>query len=180
MNGNTIGIIARIPHNRAALPPIKNKAREGSMRDNNISQEAAENKIRSMIKWQNDGDPGALGTMLKPRYESFNLEKMTLTCSFLTEDWSRNPNGVVHGGIISAMLDTIMGTVSVWHSGKPTPTVMLQTSYIRPVPLRQRVYICAHITNAGRTLVHTTGEAWMEEKPEKIVATAVGSYFVTE
>lgn len=150
------------------------------MKDNNITQEAAETKLRSMIRWQNEGDPGALGTIMKPRFESFDLEKTTLVCSFLTEDWSRNPNGVVHGGIISAMLDTIMGTMSVWHSGKPTPTVMLQISYIRPVPLKKRIYVRANITNAGRTLVHTTSEAWLEGSPEKIVATAVGSYFVTE
>jgi uncharacterized protein (TIGR00369 family) len=151
------------------------------MRDNNITQEQAENKLKSMVKWQNDGDPGALTTMLKPRFESFDLKKLTLTCSFLTEDWSRNPNGVVHGGIIASMLDTVMGTLSTWNSGTvPTPTVMLQVSYIRPVPLNTRVYIRAHITNTGRTLSHTTGDAWLESAPGKTVATAVGSYFVTE
>ena len=150
------------------------------MTDQSLLQKEAENKIKSMIKWQNDGDPGALGTMLKPRFESFDFENRTLICSFETQDWTRNPNGVMHGGIMTAMLDTIMGTLSVWHSKGPTPTVMMQTSFLRPAPLRQRIYVCAHITNAGKTLVHVEGEAWMEERPEKLVATAVGAFFVTE
>ena len=51
-------------------------------------------------------------------------------------------------------------------------------SYLHAIPLNDRLYVKSKLTMAGHSLCHVTAEAWMENLPEMIVATAAGVYHI--
>lgn len=106
----------------------------------------------------------------------------TLTLALNAKPWMTNPLGVMHGGLVTSAMDTTMGTLSFYatEGKRRTPTVSMETAYIRPVPLSGRILIRARLTSAGRTLVYLTSELCAEDAPERILATSSGVYFRTE
>ena len=67
--------------------------------------------------------------------------------------------GMVHGGIVSLMLDEAVGWAA-WHAGHPGVTGRLQVSLRRPLKLGERIRIVGRVDSTRRTLIHTT--AWIE------------------
>lgn len=114
--------------------------------------------------------------MMEPNYVACDPEALTLTVSYASKLWEQNPDGVLHGGIVATMLDTVIGTLTHIITGKLTPTVSLNISYLRPAPGDGVIVIKAYVTKMGRTLIHTRGEAWEEKRPEKLIATAEAVY----
>lgn len=117
--------------------------------------------------------------MMALRFERCDYEGRTLTVSMAAEPWMTNPLGVMHGGLVSSALDSAMGSLSSWWTGgaKRTPTVTMQTTFLRPVPLSGRVFLKSHLISGGRTLNHLSAELWAEGDEGRTLATATGSYF---
>jgi len=120
---------------------------------------------------------GSMYGMMKVRIEACSVESLECVSSYLTEEWMKNPFGAVHGGMVTTMMDSAMGCFASCVAGVGTPTISIDTNYLRPVPLDQRLCIRAKVTGLGRTVAYLSGEAWMEGCPEKLVATACGTYF---
>lgn len=88
-----------------------------------------------------------------------------------------NPNGVVHGAVLFAMMDTAMGAavMSVIEDGQHCATIEIHTRYHRPVSsgsLRGE----AVVMTAGKRIVHL--EARTRDDDDRIVASATGSFAV--
>lgn len=117
--------------------------------------------------------------MMALHFESCDFEERTLTVSMAAEPWMTNPLGVMHGGLVTSALDSAMGSLSSWWAGgaRRTPTVTMQTTYIRPVPLTGKVFLRSRLISAGKTLNHLSAEIWAEGEEERTLATATGSYF---
>lgn len=88
-----------------------------------------------------------------------------------------NPNGVVHGAVLFAMVDTAMGkaTMSVLDEGKFCSTVELSHRFIRPAS-SGRLTGTATVVKQGRHLVHL--EARVIEGDDRLIATAAGTFAV--
>jgi len=67
------------------------------------------------------------------------------------QSWS----GMVHGGIVSLMLDEAVGWAA-WHAGHPGVTGRLQVSLRRPLKLGEKVRIVGRVENVRRTLVYVS------------------------
>ena len=94
--------------------------------------------------------------------------------SFWADERLLNPNGVVQGGFLTAMLDDTMGPagVTLLEPGQMVPTLELKTSYLRPArpgPL----YSEARVVHRGRSIVFT--EATLSDSDGQPVATATGT-----
>jgi acyl-coenzyme A thioesterase PaaI-like protein len=63
--------------------------------------------------------------------------------------------GMVHGGVISLMLDEAVGWAA-WHAGHPGVTGRLQVSYRRPLKLGEAVRIVGKVDRVRRSLVYVT------------------------
>ncbi|GIW86232.1 MAG: hypothetical protein KatS3mg108_0556 [Isosphaeraceae bacterium] len=68
--------------------------------------------------------------------------------------------GIVHGGVIAALLDACQGmaAASVAPAGHDVLTVQLNVNFIRPVPLGEFVEARGQILHAGRRTAVTRGE----------------------
>lgn len=142
------------------------------------TQEDMELSLRGFIERLNFGAPGSIDEGMAPRFESCDLSGRSFVSSFVGQDWMQNPVGNVHGGIIGTAFDEAIGTLAFFAAGdKMAPTVSLQVSYIRPVPLGRRFYIRSWINSSGRTLINAMAEAWLEGEEDSLVATATASYF---
>lgn len=143
--------------------------------------EQMEQIIRATLM-STQADKDTMCGMMALEFVSCEESGPALTLALHTKPWMTNPLGVMHGGLVSSAMDTAMGTLSFYATeGKHrTPTVSMETSYIRPVPLECKILIRAHLTSAGRTLVHLTSELYAEGAPGRVLATSSGVYFRTE
>ncbi len=90
-----------------------------------------------------------------------------------------NPNGVVHGAVLFALVDTAMGkaTMSVLDPGQFCATVDLQMRFIRPAS-EGRVVAEVSVLKRGRSVVHL--DARVHDGAQRLIATAAGTYAVIE
>ena len=140
---------------------------------------AMEREMRAVL--ERLGQPeGAVGSLLGLSLVTCDPEEKTLTLSMEPSPWMANLMGWMHGGMISSVMDTTMGALSRWCRGGEefTPTVTMQTTYLRPVMLSGRLYIRARVTHAGHSLISLTSELWSGDETERLLATSCGTYAV--
>jgi acyl-CoA thioesterase len=88
-----------------------------------------------------------------------------------------NPNGVVHGAVLFAMVDTAMGkaTMSVLPEGRFCASVDVQLRFIRPAS--EGVLVAdVEVLKRGRAVVHLQGS--VHDGDDTLIATASGTFAV--
>ena len=89
-----------------------------------------------------------------------------------------NPNGVVHGAVIFALVDTAMGksTMSVLDEpGRYCASIEVALRFIRPA-VAGRLTATATVVKRGRNVVHL--EARVVGDDQRLVATAAGTFAI--
>lgn len=88
-----------------------------------------------------------------------------------------NPNGVVHGAVLFAMLDTAMGraTMSVLADGQFCATVDIQIRFIRAAS-EGTLVADVEVLKRGRAVVHLQGS--VHDDQGRLIATGSGTFAV--
>ncbi|MGZ4352928.1 MAG: PaaI family thioesterase [Gaiellaceae bacterium] len=67
--------------------------------------------------------------------EPIRAERGVVAYGYMPQEREYNPMGAVHGGVVTMLLDTAMGSAvqSILEAGASFTTVELKTSFVRPV-----------------------------------------------
>lgn len=135
--------------------------------------------IRFVQRINDEGLEGtSFNSAMQPRYEGCSFERKSLLLSFPVERYMRNPVGVMHGGALSGALDIAMGSLTFYMAGEyVTPTINLNVSFERPVPVGKRLFVESACISCGKTMAYATAKAWLEGQEHKILGSAAGTYY---
>jgi acyl-coenzyme A thioesterase PaaI-like protein len=119
----------------------------------------------------------SINGMMQPEFVECSFEEKTLKMAFPVLEWEKNRIGVMHGGSIAAAFDIATGLLARFLSGENfTPTIQLETVFIRPIPIGDVFVVHIKTNLAGRKLTHLYCEGFVKSTG-KLAATATCSYF---
>ncbi|MGB3698963.1 MAG: PaaI family thioesterase [Gordonia sp. (in: high G+C Gram-positive bacteria)] len=103
-------------------------------------------------------------------------EGVTVNASLDVVDWMQGGPGVIHGGVLSAAFDEVMGT-SPLMAGKAVVTGHLEIDFAAPIPLGSTLHFTGEVLGGVRRKVYTRAVAHLGD-PERPVA-AAHALFIT-
>lgn len=120
-------------------------------------------------KWQYDYP---LMDWLKPNV--LEVEEGYVKMSFKAEPYMLNPLGILHGGIVSTILDELMGAVS-FTLARPNGfvTINMNVDFLSPAKLDEVVWAEGAVVRAGKTVLHVKAELYNTEN--KLLAKATSN-----
>ena len=78
-----------------------------------------------------------------------------VACTFTVPDRYQSWAGMVHGGIVSLMLDEAVGWAA-WHAELPGLTGRLEVRYRQPLKVGEEVLVRGRVEHVRRSLVYTS------------------------
>lgn len=100
----------------------------------------------------------------------------SLVLGYETKPWMANIWGVVHGGVVAALVDSCMGITCAAQCGLITPTVSMTVNYARPVPLNASLVVRTRTVRCGATSGQLSAEVYPAGQPDRLLVTASGAY----
>lgn len=90
-----------------------------------------------------------------------------------------NPNGVVHGAVLFALVDTAMGkaTMNAIEPGRFCASIEVSLRFIRPATAGQLTAV-ANVVKQGRSVVHLDARVLGDD--ERLIATAAGTFAIID
>jgi uncharacterized protein (TIGR00369 family) len=112
------------------------------------------------------GQDNPIGLKMKIDQQD-NAARAEFTASKLHQGWA----GIVHGGIITAVLDEVMSYATLFQ-GIKTVTARIEVRIKRPIHTGEPLTISANITRKTRKLVESRGVIYLKDGTPVAEATA--------
>ncbi len=131
-----------------------------------------------IVKMQNNSSMCMVCGLANPyslKAHFFETDEDLVLCQIRIDDKHQSYPDRVHGGMIAALLDEIMGRVNmIFDPMGFSITARLDTQFLLPVPLNEDFYMIARITRNTRLLYESSAELILSNG--QIAATAQGKY----
>ncbi|SOC01935.1 PaaI family thioesterase [Rhodobacter maris] len=116
---------------------------------------------------------------LEMRFEALGEGTAELSMPWRAELVGDPRSGVIHGGAVSALMDTCCGAAVMSHPEAPagTATLDLRIDYMRAATPRQRLTAKAEVYHITRTVAFLRASAH-DEDVSRPVATATGAFTI--
>lgn len=135
-----------------------------------------ENNMEEAMKFVSDGYCFACGDKnphgLKMKFQ-IDREKQAIHTIFTVEPTYQGWDGVVHGGIISTLLDETMANL-VYHLGFNAIAASLEVRFKQPAPILEPLLIQGEITEVHKKLVRA--KASVAKEDGTVLATGISSF----
>jgi uncharacterized protein (TIGR00369 family) len=93
-----------------------------------------------------------------------------------------NPeNGVLHGGVVTTLIDTVSGLAAITGLAQPEPvaTLDLRIDHLKPATPRQDLYARAECYRLTRRIAFVRATAYQAD-PQDLVASSVSTFMLTK
>ena len=119
-----------------------------------------ENKIKDILNLlAGENRRNDVEKMMNPYFVRCNYEEKSLTIGYDVAEWELNPQGVMHGGMITTAFDNAFGILTHFFAQESfITTVELGVHFHKPVYLGDKIEITVKSNHLGRTLAGYTGE----------------------
>lgn len=133
-----------------------------------------EERVKRIIKEIKGYGFGMLNDMIDPQYVDCNPEKKSCRVRYKKFKWEDNGRGEVHGGVISAMMDTTMGINAIALTDGAVSTADMNVSFLKP--FRGRSFIIeSEAVQVGSRVIRLEARAY-DEETGKCLALSTGSF----
>ena len=102
-----------------------------------------------------------------------NKEKQSLKSTFITSPTFQGWDGIVHGGMVSTLLDEAMSKL-VYELGHQAVTASLEVRFKKPAPILEPLSIHGEITEVSKRLIRA--KAYVAKEDGTILATGISTF----
>ena len=147
---------------------------EGSLvkAENETEQAFMEKVLRGVFSEKSAEMCNRVNDKLDPRFAGCSVQERALDICFGVQEWMLNPNGTLHGGILTTAVDMGMSVLARYFARKRVMvTAQLSMNFLRAIRPEDifTVHVVADHTGRRSTVVH----AWVSvSTSEKHAATA--------
>lgn len=119
------------------------------------------------------------GRLLRMRLDEVKHGRATMSLPYGEELIGNPRTGIVHGGVITALLDTLCGlaTMTSVPEGTALATLDLRIDYLRPAKPNERIHATAECYRVTPTIAFTRGVAY-HDNPDNPIAQATGTFML--
>lgn len=93
---------------------------------------------------------------------AFDEAAGTLETTWVPSEVYQGYEGVLHGGVLSTLLDETVGKLSVL-LGKPAVTAEMTVRFVKPVPTGSSLTVRGRMTGESRRVLHGVAEALLAD-----------------
>ena len=127
---------------------------------------------RKYMHDERQANPDDINGKMDPEYAAVDYEEGTMTVRFTVKEWELNRVGILHGGIISTMVDHAAGSAVFAFIGHWCPTLDMDVKFISQAVLGDVLVCTGRVLDCGERFI--TAECTMiNETNGRLVATSL-------
>lgn len=153
------------------------KLEDGSLRpgENQSEQSFMEQILSAVFSEKTEEMDGRVNDRLDPQFVACDLQSRSMSVAFQAQEWMLNPNGTLHGGMLSTCVDMAMSVLSRYLSKKRMMvTAQLSMNFLRSVQRNETFTVHVTADHVGRRSVIVHAHVSIEGVEKKAcTATAV-------
>ena len=151
------------------------------MKPEYLSPEGMRAEIEEWLRYFREDMPGTVAQRVPLYLHDLDFEKRSITTVLTPTAWMADRTGAMSNGAFAVALDETMGFLCLYTAQRDmTPTVTMQLSLLRPIPLDKKLYIQARLVGTDGAKLDLTATAWSEGMENEPACSAVGIYFAAK